>query len=293
MNFKTEISLYKRQIDTALRDCLGQTEDFPETLRMSIEYSLFSGGKRLRPVLFMSAFEGLFGRDPKEGLPYACALEMIHTYSLIHDDLPAMDNDDYRRGKLTSHKVFGEAAAILTGDALLNMAYEVMLENAFKYPDDLATHLKAMKLIARASGLKGMISGQIADIELIWKTSAEETLEYIHKKKTAALIEVSLSAAAALAKASEDEFKALSSFGNLIGLAFQVIDDVLDFKAEDEVVECGQGCAKLTYPIVYGLEGSKNKAQDYINKAISDLDLFGNKALFLKSLAQYLAKRQE
>jgi len=293
MSFNTEYLSYKSQIDAALKGCLGQAVQYPKTLRMAIEYSLFPGGKRLRPILFMSSFVGLFNGDQKAGLPFACAIEMLHTYSLIHDDLPAMDDDDYRRGNLTNHKVFGEAAAILAGDALLNLAYEIMLENALNYPDNLSAHIKAMKLIADAAGAKGMIGGQMADIEMQWKTSAEDTLEYIHKNKTAALIEASLTAAAVLTNANENELNALGSFGNSIGLAFQIIDDVLDFKSEDNILECGQKCGKLTYPIVYGLEGSKNKAQSMVGNALANLDIFGERASFLRQIALFLAGRSE
>lgn len=293
MSFNNEYASYKSQIDAALKGFLGQAGQYPETLRMSMEYSLFPGGKRLRPVLFMSSFEGIFGKNQKEGLPFACALEMIHTYSLIHDDLPAMDNDAYRRGKLTNHRVFGEAAAILTGDALLNLAYEVMLANALEYPDNLSAHTEAMKIISCASGAKGMVGGQMADIEMLWRDSAEATLDYIYQNKTAALIEVSLTAAAVLANVNENELKALGSFGNSIGLAFQIIDDVLDFKSEDVILECGQKCGKLTYPMVYGIEGSKNKAQSMIDNALAKLDVFGKRALFLRQFAYFLAKRSE
>lgn len=293
MNFNAEYSSYKAQIDAALKDFLGHAGQYPETLRMSMEYSLFPGGKRLRPVLFMAAFDGLFGKDQKEGLAFACALEMIHTYSLIHDDLPAMDNDNYRRGILTSHRVFGDATAILSGDALLNSAYEIMLENALMYPDNLSAHVKAIKLIADASGIKGMVGGQMADIELQWKASSEDSLNYIYRNKTAALIKVSLTAAATLAKANENELRSLGLFGDFIGLAFQIIDDVLDFKSEDLAVECGQKCSKFTYPVVYGLEGSKNKAQGLLDKALQELDVFGKRALFLRQIAHYLVGRRE
>lgn len=293
MSFNTEYSSYRSQIDAALKVILGQASQYPETLRMSIEYSLFPGGKRLRPVLFMAVFDGLFGKEKKEGLAFACALEMIHTYSLIHDDLPAMDNDDYRRGKLANHKVFGDAAAILAGDALLNLAYEIMLENTLMYPDNLSSHVKAMKLISYASGARGMVGGQMADIELQWKASTEDTLNLIYRNKTAALIEVSLTAAATLAKANENELRALGSFGGLTGFAFQIIDDILDFKSEDVNLECGQKCGKLTYPVVHGLEGSKNRAQALFDKALVELDIFGERALFLRQIAHFLAGRSE
>jgi geranylgeranyl diphosphate synthase type II len=293
MSFNAEYSSYKSQIDTALRGFLGQAGKYPEALRMSMEYSLFPGGKRLRPVLYMAVFDGIFGKDQQEGLALACALEMIHTYSLIHDDLPAMDNDDYRRGNLTNHRVFGDATAILTGDALLNLSYEIMLENALLYPDNLPAHVRAMKLISNASGANGMVGGQMADIELQWKTSAEDTLDFICRNKTAALIEVSLTAAAALANANDNELKALSSFGNSIGLAFQIIDDVLDFNSEAVEPECGQKCGKLTYPVVYGLNGSKEKAKSLIDNALAELEIFGHKAKFLREIAHFLAGRSE
>jgi len=293
MSYNNTYSSYVSQIDSALKDVLGQSDRYSETLRMSMEYSLFSGGKRIRPVLFMASFGGLFGKDQAEGLSMACALELIHTYSLVHDDLPVIDNDDYRRGKLTSHRVFGDAAAILTGDAMLNLAYEIMLENAIKYQDNLSAHVRAMKLIADAAGIKGMVGGQMADIESHWKAVTRDTLHYIYQNKTAALIEVSLTAAATLAKAKETELKALGSFGSLVGLAFQIIDDVLDFKNEELNPVCGQSCSKLSYPIIYGVEGSQKKAQVLIDKAVKELDIFKERAFFLRQLAHFLACRTE
>lgn len=298
MNYKSQHALYKTKIDEALKELVESIAVHSKELRMSMDYSLFPGGKRLRPLLFLAVYSGLYGKDEKEGLPLACAIELIHTYSLIHDDLPSMDDDDYRRGKLTNHKVFGESTAILTGDALLNLSYEIMLDNARQHPENVSSHLEAISDIARASGIKGMIGGQLADLNLQWKTNAKDTLDFICKGKTAALIQTSIVSAAILAKASKAEIRALARFGELIGMAFQIIDDVLDFDSESLNVECGQDCGKLTYPIVYGIEGSKEMAKNLIDEALRELEIFdidkyNEGYIFLSQTAVLLSGRTE
>jgi len=298
MNYKSQHALYKAKIDEALKELVESIAVHSKELRMSMDYSLFPGGKRLRPLLFLAVYSGLYGKDEKEGLPLACAIELIHTYSLIHDDLPSMDDDDYRRGKLTNHKVFGESTAILTGDALLNLSYEIMLDNARQHPENVSSHLEAISDIARASGIKGMIGGQLADLNLQWKTNAKDTLDFICKGKTAALIQTSIVSAAILAKASKAEIRALARFGELIGMAFQIIDDVLDFDSESLNVECGQDCGKLTYPIVYGIEGSKEMAKNLIDEALRELEIFdidkyNEGYIFLSQTAVLLSGRTE
>jgi len=292
MEFSTAYRIYKAQIEAFLRKISRQRSNYPATLKMAMEYSLLSGGKRLRPVLFISTFDRLFTGNMKEGLPMACAIEMIHTYSLMHDDLPCMDNDDYRRGKPTSHRVFGEGIAVLAGDALLNMAYEVLIENALKFPDNLKQHLKAISMIAHAAGANGMVGGQVADLQSLVESSNEEVINYIHTNKTAALIEVSLTAPAVLAGASEKELKAVGAYGKAIGMAFQITDDVLDHGKEDLSNECGNCCGKATYPSIFGVDESVKKAGTFIGQALNDITIFGEKGRFLEQIAGFVGKRQ-
>jgi geranylgeranyl diphosphate synthase type II len=273
-------------------------------LLKAIEYSLHSGGKRLRPVLFLSAYELACQNNTNNNirirdnavLAMACALEMIHTYSLIHDDLPAMDNDDYRRGIPTNHKVFGEAMAILAGDGLLNLAYEVMLEHIPKESELLFRYVKALLIIARSAGISGMISGQSADIENQGKPLCEDTLHYIHTHKTEALITASLQAGALLGHDSPELFNAVTGYGKALGLAFQITDDILDITGD--IAQLGKNTGKdeklgkQTYPARYGLERSKNLARKYIYQAVSYIDVFGVKAEFLKVLALNILNRK-
>jgi len=267
----------------------------PETIIKAMKYSLFAGGKRLRPILMLSAHE-LVGGDLKESLPLACGLELIHTYSLIHDDLPAMDDDDYRRGVLTNHKVFGEGMAILAGDALLNLSYECMLENAMKYPQRLENHLRAIKCIATAAGVQGMIGGQAVDLEWENKETDPEVLEYIHEHKTGALIVASLMAGILLENCGFDVQKSIESYGRAIGLAFQITDDILDITGSLEKLGKKPGRdeakRKATFPQRYGLEKSRQMAEQLVEKAIEELKGFDHKADFLKELARFILLRQ-
>ena len=247
-----------------------------------MKYSLHAGGKRLRPILFISAYELASNDNSREGctqseldaiIPMACALEMIHTYSLIHDDLPAMDNDDYRRGKLTNHRVYGEAIAILAGDGLLNLAYEVMLEHLPSSQERLSGYLKAMAVIASSAGISGMISGQSADIQSQEGENDESVLNYIHSHKTEALITGALKAGALVNGGDTRVLDALSGYGKAFGLAFQITDDILDLKGD--LVQLGKAPGsdvkkgKLTYPAKYGLEKSRKMASQYIEEAVS------------------------
>jgi len=233
MDIKNYLKAKKEIVDSALERYLSVEREFPIHLYQAIRHSLFAGGKRIRPILSLSAFEATGGRGD-DILPYACALEMIHTYSLIHDDLPAIDNDDYRRGKPTCHKVFGEAIAILAGDALLTEAFRLMTH---RRPKNLALEdegliLDIIHAVAQAAGMGGMVGGQVVDIESEGKEVDPPTLQYIHTHKTGALILVSVQIGAMLAKASREALKAITQYGERIGLAFQIVDDVLTLRGK-------------------------------------------------------------
>lgn len=262
-------------------------------LKDAILYSLTAGGKRLRPALcLMSAH--LFGNE-REALDIACALEMIHTYSLIHDDLPAMDNDSLRRGKPTSHIVFGEAKAILAGDGLLNLAFEVMIGSAIKNKNSLENCVYVMKIISNASGVVGMIAGQVADIDYEGKAKNEKVLEYIHKRKTAAMITASVMSGAALLGADNKEKAALREYGECIGLVFQIVDDILDVVGDEtkmgKTLGKDQVSNKQTFVSLYGLAQSRRLAKEKTQQAINALSIFADKSSELKDLAAYLLGR--
>lgn len=262
-------------------------------LKDAMSYSLMAGGKRLRPVLCLMSAE-MFG-DEKRALDIACALEMIHTYSLIHDDLPAMDNDALRRGKPTNHVVFGEAYAILAGDGLLNCAFEVMLKSAQENKDNGLDYMKAMNIIAKAAGVQGMIAGQVGDMAFEGEKLDENVLCYIHERKTAALIKASVLSGAALSGAKKMEIAALDTYGDCIGMVFQIIDDILDEVGDQQKMgkTLGKDCDadKQTFTKVYGIEKSKKIARQKTDEAIRALECFDNRAENLKALAEYLLNR--
>ena len=262
----------------------------------AMEYSLLNGGKRLRPVLMLAVSE-LFSKDYTPVLPLACAIEMIHTYSLIHDDLPAMDNDDLRRGKPSNHKVFGEDMAILAGDGLLNLAYETMIKGAFKQ-DDIASYLKAMNIIALCAGSAGMIEGQALDINISANSSADvsmEQVEYIEQKKTGELIVASVLAAGYCHKASINQIASLKEFAKSVGQAFQIVDDILDNTSTEE--ELGKSIGKdardnkPTYVQIFGIKSAKEKAHQLTNLACEHLSVFDNSE-FLQELTNELVLRK-
>jgi len=283
-------------VEDALKKLMSRYGECPPTLFKAMNYSLFAGGKRIRPILLLSAHE-LVGGNLEESMNLACGLEMIHTYSLIHDDLPAMDDDDLRRGMPTNHKVFGEGMAVLAGDALLNLAYEVFLENAMKHSQKMERHIKAALIIANAAGLHGMIAGQAVDLEQEGKAIQPEVLNYIHTHKTGALIEAALRAGAALELVDQKAENAVGIYGQKLGLAFQIVDDILDITGD--AVNMGkktsrdQARKKNTYPAMYGLQKSQCLARELIEQAISQLDYFGNRAYFLKEIGYYIIKRQK
>lgn len=278
-----------------VNEYLGQIvkeKDTPQNIIYeAMNYSLLSGGKRLRPVLLLSAYE-LFKKDINNALPIACIMEMIHTYSLIHDDLPSMDNDDYRRGKLSSHKKFGEATAILAGDALLNKAFEIGLEAA---SDGNINKIKALQIIALSSGTEGMIGGQILDMEGNIMSSLDD-LKYMYSLKTGAIIKSSILAGAILGGANEEEIKALENYAENIGIAFQIQDDILDVVSTQEKLgkSIGSDVAnnKLTYLTFKNIEESKKDVEIYAKEAIANLSIFKEKARYLVELANYLTNRE-
>jgi geranylgeranyl diphosphate synthase, type II len=295
MNFKENFNNMVDLVNKALDSYLPEKDAPEKNVYNAMRYSLLCGGKRLRPVLALAVTE-MLGGDIDETLPFACALEMIHTYSLIHDDLPAMDNDDYRRGRLTNHKVYGEAIAILAGDALLNYAIELMLEYTIKSGDCLNQKLRTMEIIAKAAGTSGMIGGQVVDMESEGKTIPTDLLKFMHEHKTGAMIEASILSAAVLNNASQETLAHLTEYAESIGLAFQIKDDILDVEGDSITMGKKSGSDesnnKSTFVTIYGIEDSKKMLDSVTNSAIRAIDVFGEKGLFLKDLANYLVYRK-
>lgn len=295
MNFKSDLKERKNIVDNAIEEFFKNKEGLQRTVIESMEYSMKAGGKRLRPVLLLEVCK-MVGGNTKDAMPFALAMEMIHTYSLIHDDLPAMDNDDYRRGKPTNHKVYGEGIAILAGDGLLNLAFETMLEKINNNPDFFDRGIRAMRLISRASGINGMIGGQVVDLESEGKKIDIETLDFIHHNKTSALIEASINAGAIIGGATEDQYRNLEIYGKSIGLAFQIVDDILDVIGDEKKlgkrIGSDQDNKKSTYPSIYGIDESKKIASRLIENGIEALKVFDEKAEFIRDLAKYLEVRE-
>lgn len=288
-------------VDAAMEKLLSPTPDLPESIRKAMRYSLFAGGKRLRPTLVLEAAE-CCGLSPRKALKTAAALEMIHTYSLIHDDLPAMDDDDLRRGKPTNHKVFGEAMAILAGDGLLTKAFEAAAENAADMKLKGREAAELVRLIAYGAGGEGMVGGQVADLaaegmsKKISKAAAAKVLEAVHRRKTGALIIASLDAGAVLAGASESKRDALRSYGECVGLAFQIADDVLDVVGDKKKLGkrgSDRDNDKLTYASLYGVDGARAKARALVEMAHAHLKPFGTRASVLHDLADYIIERDK
>jgi geranylgeranyl diphosphate synthase, type II len=266
---------------------------YPERIYEAMRYSLMAGGKRLRPILCLATSE-LVGGTVEMAMPTACALEMIHTMSLIHDDLPAMDNDDYRRGKLTNHKVFGEAVAILAGDGLLAYAFEYIVENTQGVPADRL--IKVIARLGRAVGAAGLVGGQVVDLDCEGATDVTiETLNFIHVHKTAALLETSVVSGAILAGASDDAIQRLTRYSQAIGLAFQIVDDVLDITATQEELGKSVGkdlrAQKATYPSFWGIDESRKQAHQLIEQAKAEVSGYGESALPLMAIADYITAR--
>jgi geranylgeranyl diphosphate synthase type II len=273
------------RVNRALEELLPSEQAMPSELHKSERYSMFAGGKRLRPALCMAAYEACGGTGDAV-LPAACALEMVHTFSLIHDDLPCMDDDDLRRGRPTNHKVFGEAMAVLAGDALLVQAFELVANTG---------NCAAVSTLAQSLGSQGMLGGQVVDILSEGKTVDLETVDYIHRHKTAALIAGSLVMGAQMANASAGIVEGLRGFGYKTGLAFQIVDDCLDLEQTTETLGKDAGSdlenGKATYPSLLGLEASKQRAVDLIESAVSDLRALPIEGGALESIARYIFTR--
>ncbi len=266
---------------------------YPEKIYEAMRYSLMAGGKRLRPILCLATCE-LIGGTVEMAMPTACALEMIHTMSLIHDDLPAMDNDDYRRGKLTNHKVYGEDIAILAGDGLLAYAFEHVAVETKAVPADRL--LRIVAILGRAVGAAGLVGGQVVDLESEGNTDIGlETLNFIHNHKTAALLEASVTSGSILAGVSDTNLQHLSRYAQNIGLAFQIVDDILDITATQEELGKTAGkdlrAQKATYPSVWGLDESRCQAQKLIHSAKAELADFGDRAKPLLAIADFITAR--
>lgn len=266
----------------------------PKLLHEAMRHSLFAGGKRFRPILAVTACEAVGGKR-ETVIPFAVAIEMIHTYTLIHDDLPAMDDDDFRRGVPTCHKKYGEAAAILAGDALLTLAFEILADTA-RFPGVKAeTLLKVARETAGAVGSTGTVGGQMVDIEMAGKEPDMATLEYIHTHKTGKLIVASIRGGAALAGAEEDQLSALTEYGRNIGLAFQIVDDLLDVEGSREKTGKTPGSdlknKKLTYPSIMGVEESRKLAVKLTDRAMKSVEMFGESGARLRDLAEYVIAR--
>jgi geranylgeranyl diphosphate synthase, type II len=280
--------------DVALDRLIPLETQPPVSIHKAMRHSVFAGGKRLRPVLSMEAGRMIAGSLPQGIEDLGAALEMLHTYSLIHDDLPALDNDDLRRGRPTCHKAFGEALAILAGDALQTQAYEVLAR--LECPAE--ARVRIIEEIARGTGtIGGMIGGQVVDLEAEHTRPTPEMLEYIHRSKTAALITASLVSGGLYADAKDGEVKRLRAFGRAIGLAFQIVDDVLDVTQTSEQLgkTAGKDTAseKATYPALFGIDVSVRKADELVNDAFSELDGFGERAETLKELGRFLVERKK
>ncbi len=281
-------------VDEHLSTLLPRETEYPQIIHEAMQYSIFAGGKRLRPIMCLAAVEAL-GRKYEPYLPVACALEMIHTYSLIHDDLPAMDNDDYRRGKLTSHKVYGEDIAILAGDALLTHAFEILATAAEGLPGEKRM-LRVIREVANASGTRGMIGGQVVDVQSEGKAITPLTLNYIHTHKTGALFRAAVRSGALLAGASENELSALTEYAECFGLVFQITDDLLDILGDEKILGKPVGSdeknQKGTYPSLYGVEKSKKLAREAVDKAVKSLEPLRGNTEPLILLARYLIERK-
>ncbi len=285
----------KKLVEEALRSYLMPPEDNLAEIYKAVHYSVFAGGKRIRPILCLAAVDAV-GGNLAPAMPVACALEMIHTYSLIHDDLPAMDNDDLRRGKPTSHKVFGEGMAILAGDALLTEAF-VLLSRSGKVRLPAERRLNVIQEIAYAAGIFGMVGGQALDILSEQVPPDENILSDIHRRKTGALIAASLKAGAVISDATKNKTAALFKYGNNIGMAFQIADDILNVTGDRELMGKDTGSdakrGKITYPSVLGMEQAKEKLKYHVNEAIASISGFDERARPLRIVARYIEERKE
>lgn len=294
MNFKAEMEQKVSKIEQILKEYLPKEEGFQETVMSAMNYSITAGGKRIRPMLMMETYQ-MFGGKGKVIEPFMAAIEMIHTYSLVHDDLPAMDNDEYRRGRKTTHIVYGHAMGILAGDALLNYAFETAFR-AFNIEENKGIP-KALQVLAKKAGIYGMIGGQVADVEAVGKPLERERLDFIYRLKTGALIEASMMIGAILAGATESQVEQVKNAAANIGLAFQIQDDILDVTSTTEVlgkpVFSDEKNHKTTYVTFEGLEASAKDVERLSKQAIETINCFCGEKEFLVELIQYLIHREK
>jgi len=290
--FRNYLKNTQLEVDKGLDLYLPLKTAKPGLIHEAMRYSALAEGKRIRPVLCLAACEALGGSTQK-ALPFACALEMIHTYSLVHDDLPCMDNDDFRRGRPTNHKVYGEAIAVLAGDALLTLAFETM-SKAKDVPADIK--IQVIDEIASGSGTFGLVGGQVADLTYQGKAIQGEDLEFIHLNKTARLIQASVKSGALVANASLEAVEAMSQYGKYLGLAFQITDDLLDVLGNAEkmgkAVRKDSGLSKSTYPGLFGIETSKRMADESIQKSLNAISFLKERGQILESIARLVQTRQ-
>lgn len=295
MDLKKYLKEKKEIIDKALEGYLPMEEEGFGIITKAMRYSLFAGGKRVRPILCIAGAEAV-GATSDQVLPVACALELIHTYSLIHDDLPAMDNDDYRRGVPTSHKVFGEAIAILAGDALLTEAFKLMSYPEVRKGTSSERFLEVINIVSYAAGYHGMVRGQVADLLSENKEVRTDTIEYIHMHKTGALITASVLSGAILGGGSKSEIASLKGYGQRVGLAFQIADDLLDVEGQSHIMGKGTGSdvksKKATYVAAIGLNGSRKMAKRLISLALDTISSFDQRADPLRAIAHYIIERK-
>ena len=295
MDFKVQLKKYQEQVNNELEK-YSEKKDVPEKiLNNSMEYSLMAGGKRLRPILVIATYE-IFGKNINKCIPYAVAIEMVHNFSLIHDDLPGIDNDDFRHGKPTNHKKFNEATAILAGDGLLNQAYIVISEDLIKSEsEELKNKLKVFNEFSTA--VDRMIAGEYIDTEYEGKQITDEYLEYIHKNKTGALLKLCVRMGAILANANEKDLEKLTKYAEKIGLAFQIKDDILSEEGNEEILGKPVGndkeLEKCTYVSKYGLQGAKKILEEITKEAIEELKEYRDRAEFLRELALYIKDRNK
>jgi geranylgeranyl diphosphate synthase type II len=297
MDIRQYLEVRRKQVEAALDSFLPAEKGTLAEHVKAMRYSLFAGGKRVRPILCLAAAEAV--QDYDDGFPNAllltaCALECIHTYSLIHDDLPAMDDDQLRRGKPTNHMVFSEAGAILAGDSLLTYAFELLSSEELE--TGATDRLRIISLISKAIGPEGMVGGQFLDLTHEGKEVGYDILREIHSRKTGALITASVQAGGVFGKCTTDQFHALTRYGTQIGLAFQIIDDLLNVEGTQEQLgkAAGSDAArnKATYPALFGLDSTREKAQEAVNEALTALERFDERAAMLRELAQYIVTRK-
>lgn len=293
IDFKQELKRYQQLINAELEKNIRKEECPEKILNESMAYSLMAGGKRLRPILVVATYQ-IFENDIQKVIPYAVAIEMVHNFSLIHDDLPGIDNDDFRHGKPTNHKKYNEATAILAGDGLLNQAYMVISQDLKQtMPEELPNKLKVFQEFSYS--VDRMIAGEYIDTEYEGKQITEEYLEYIHKNKTGALLKLCVRMGAILANCKEEDLNRLSNYADKIGLAFQIKDDILSEEGDEKILGKPVGndkeLGKCTYVSKYGLQGAKDILEKITKEAIQEIEIYGEKAEFLKELAIYIKNR--